>query len=377
MAANPAQETFGFALYARIAAANTDSNVILSPVSASLALALATEGAGASTRTALVRTLGAESLSPEQFTQQNAALLKSLATPDQVTLTIANALWGDAGVPFDQGFVTRLAAEYRATIETADLQSSEFPARVNAWVSKQTAGKVPTLIGEPLDTNAVLFLANAVYFKGKWAAAFEPSRTAPAPFHLPNGQSRKQPFMRREGSYAYFADSAFRIARLPYRGDQFAMYVILPAKDARPIAVYRPNETWFNAAVQQLAPTDLAVALPSFVVRYASALTAPLAAMGAAPAFAPGADFSRLIPDAALRSRSAYIRSVLQQTYVEVNEEGTEAAAATTAEMMVDTSSTAPKPFVVDRAFVIVIRDDETGALLFLGQITNPVPAGT
>ncbi|HWL40284.1 MAG TPA: serpin family protein [Gemmatimonadaceae bacterium] len=368
---------FGFALYDHVVAGAVDSNVFLSPSSAALALALATEGAGGSTRAALARTLGSEALSPEEFTKRNAALVRSLASAEQVTLVVANAFWGDADVPFDKSFAARLAGDYRATVETVDLQAPDFPARANAWVSRQTAGKIPTLVDAPLGGDATLYLANAVYFKGKWTDAFEPRRTAPAPFLLPDCKSRPQPFMRREGTYAYFADSAFRIARLPYRGNRLAMYVILPAKRVEPITVRRPTETWFSGAVRRLTPTELAVALPRFVLRYAAPLNGPLSAMGAAPAFGPGADFTRAISAATPKSRRVYISEVAQQTYVEVNEEGTEAAAATSVALSDSGGAPPPLPFVVDHPFVVVIRDDKTGALLFLGQITNPASGGT
>jgi serine protease inhibitor len=366
---------FGFAIYDHVVAGAVSSNVFLSPTGAALALALATEGSGGSTRAALARTLGSDTLSPEEFTRKNAALVQSLASAEQVTLVVANAFWGDADVPFDKSFAARLAGDYHATVETVDLQSPDFPARANAWVSRQTAGKISTLVDAPLGGDATLFLANVVYFKGKWADAFEASQTTPAPFQLADGTSRPQPFMQRDGTYGYFADSAFRIARLPYRGNRLAMYVILPAKGVDPITVHRPTATWFSGAVRRLAPTELAVALPRFVLRYKAQLNAPLSAMGAAPAFGPGANFTRLI-SATFGSRRVYISKVVQQTYIEVNEEGTEAAAATSVEAGDTAAAPPPVPFVVDHPFVVVIRDDKTGALLFLGQVTNPPSGG-
>lgn len=369
-------DDFAFALLGRLTAAAPGRNAFVSPASAGLAFSMALEGADGVTRDSLAVMLGVAGLESGEVTRRNAKLLGEIRNARDVTLTVANALWGRADVRFAPAFLQRVRDDYGAEVTALDLAAPAAVARINAWTRTATHGKIPEILAGALSDSTVLVLTNAVYFKGQWTTAFAPTATAPRPFHLPNGSVAPRPLMRQTGDFGYAAGEGFHLVRLPYRGRRLAMYVVLPDSGRTlPDLMARLTAARFRAAVASTAAQPVAVALPRFTLHCTANLGPPVASLGAAAAFDPArANFGPMfVPGGA--PEHVWIERAVQRTFISVNEEGTEAAAVTALDTRADSVPPPPVPFVVDRPFLFAIRDDRTGTLLFIGQVTDPAGA--
>ena len=359
--------TFATHFFREIVERDRAKNVFVSPLSAAQALGMVYEGAAGRTRQEMARVLGVTDTSAAG---SGAELVRTLTGQQDVTLTVGNSLWAREGVPFTSAYLERVRRDYRAEIASLDLSSAAALERINGWVSRETRGKIPRVLEEPLRGDDVLLLVNAVYFKGRWKDEFDKQATRERPFHLASGGRRSVPMMSRTGGYRHLRAAGFQVVRLPYKGDRFAMYVFLPDSGSSLASLYAG--AWVDR-LDSLRPADVHVVLPRFTLRYSADLAAPLAEMGMPSAFDQvQADLSRMLPREYLAGQNAYISKAKQDVYVEVNEEGTEAAAATSITVSVTSAPPPPIEFVVDRPFVAVIRDDATGALLFIGQVVDP-----
>jgi serpin B len=370
------QTAFAFDLYSILR--DKDGNLFFSPYSISTALAMTYAGAAGETASqmadALHFTLPAERLHPAfnayALDLKARAAQQSDGTPFE--LSIANSLWGQQGFPFLPAFLDLLAENYGAGMRLVDYANDAEGARqaINDWVSDETHGRIKDLISQgAVDAMTRLVLANAIYFKAEWLHPFEEPATSPEPFHLLDGSTVDVPMMHQSHSFGYVAGDGYQAIELPYRNGDASMLIVLPD----------PGQ--FGAVEQQLGakmmvdlvdgmtfvPVDLS--LPKFTYESEFNLNAALIALGMPDAFDPGrADFSGM--DGA---RDLYISDVLHKAFVAVDEKGTEAAAAT-AVIMELTSAPMGEPvtFTVDRPFIYMIRDQQTGTLLFLGRVVDP-----
>jgi serine protease inhibitor len=364
----PTYETFSLGLFRRVAEHAPDSNVFLSPVSAAFALAMAYGGSAGATQTAMGRALGVAGDAPEALGPRNAALLDSLTRQSDVQLKIASSIWAERGLPFLGAFLRQ------APTQLTDLHTPEAVREINAWVAKTTEGKIPTMLSAPMPDSAVMLLLNAVYFKGLWRDPFDTAATRPHAFTLAGGSVVTRRLMFRQGSMQYQRGANFQAVRLPYHGDRTAMYVFLPDSGV-PLAQFAATidtanwTQWMGA----FHGRRVRLGLPRFRVEYETTLNDPLKAMGMGLAFdEKRADFSGMLPSSYLARKNVFISQVVQKTYVDVDEAGTEAAAATGIHMVEPTALRPTPEMIVDRPFVVAIRDDKSGLLLFLGQISNP-----
>lgn len=220
-------DAFGFALFRRVVARDS-GNVLLSPASAGLALAMTATGARGPTLAEMSQALGLDRAPPETVAARNQGLLTSLRDQHDVELTIANALWGQRSVPFAPAFLDRTRRAFDAQISVVDFTAPAAVAAINDWVRSSTKGKIPTILDGRPDPSTVLILTNAVYFKGKWKDRFDSAQTRPRPFRKRDGTVVQRPMMTRVGDYGTFKGEHWRGLRLPYRGDRFSMYVLLP-----------------------------------------------------------------------------------------------------------------------------------------------------
>lgn len=370
----PTYEAFGLGLLRQVAAARPDSNVFLSPLSAGMALAMAYNGATGETKRQMAEALALGARGVDDVNAGN-RWLRGALQGGGVELAVANGMWAARGVPFEPALTERVRAAYGAEVAEVDFTEDATPARINDWVARATRGRIAEITAAPMDPALLLYLTNAVYFKGRWADEFAPAATRDRPFLLPGGARAPRPTMHRLGSYGYLEGDGFRAVRLPYRGDRMALYVFLP-DSASSLAAFRALLTpqrW-DAWMAEFAPRDVDVALPRFRAEGTFPLVEPLAALGIRDAFDPTrATFHALLPASRLGGgRNVFISEAVQKTWIEVNEEGTEAAAATGIGASVTSAPPPPVPFVVDRPFVAAVRDDRTGALLFVGQVTDP-----
>jgi serpin B len=366
---------FAARLLALVAERDAGKNIFLSPASAQLALSMVYNGAAGDTRRAMAEALGIGDMSLDAFNRQNQALLARLGAKGPVTVEVANSLWAKAGVPFTPAFLERTRTVYGAEVASLDLGSPAAMKRINRWVSDRTHRRIPTILDRP--SSGVLVLLNAVYFKGAWATPFEKRATSDGPFRLARGQTVQRPMMRDRGRYGYARGDGFQALRIAYTGGNQSMYVLLPDSGVAVSALHKELAGAASERWRRMTYEEVILALPRFRLEYEADLMASLEGLGMGVALDPNrADFGGMAPAAYLARGRLYISGAKQRTFVAVNEEGTEAAAVTKVEMDAGAAPPAvrvePKRFIVDRPFLVVIRDETTGATLFVGQIVDP-----
>lgn len=363
---------FGLDLYTSLRA--DGENLFFSPASIAYALAMTGLGARGTTAAEMDRVLHL----PADDTVVAAgfgALMNDVARDDGVvTVSLANRLYGQSGTPFAPAYLALLERHFGAGLEQVDYRRDAEAARnrINAWVEERTAQKIRDLLAPgAVDSATKLVLVNAVYFLGKWVEPFPKHATADALFHREQGGDVTTKFMRTTGRFGYAEQDGVQIAALPYRGDTMEMVVILPAAGT-PLAQVEEQldadqlATWLAA----MKPEKVAVTLPRLHLETSFELADALAKLGMPTAFTHKADFSGMTTDATPLS----ISRVVHKAYLDVDEEGTEAAAATAVVMEV-TSAIRPEPlneFRADRPFILAIRHKASGAILFLGRVADP-----
>lgn len=361
---------FAFGLVRELVRERPAANIFVSPYSVSAVLQMVNCGARGQTQAELAQALGSTNLSQSQVNQAYREVAESLqAAQSNAVLTVANAVWYRTGTQLLPEFTAVNRDFYRATLETLDFSNPATPGIINGWVDKNTQGKIKNLVSGPISSQVRVMLANAVYFKGTWEHKFDPKETQDQPFHLAGGRDKKTPMMRRRGDFAYQATDQFQAVRLPYLGGHLGMFVVLPATNSSPEQVLNSFDLqgWQTLARGfRNAPGTLV--LPRFKLEYEAELNKPLGALGVKLAFTDHADFS------GMSSEPLYLSEVKHKTYVDVNEVGTEAAAATIAIMRAASVMRPQAPFemVVDRPFVFAILDEPTQTILFLGVLKSP-----
>jgi serpin B len=323
----------------------------------------------------MVRVLELHGMTLEEANRANLAWLQSLTEPgDGVALSLANSMWVREGVPVLEGFLARIQEYYQAEVAHLDFAAPEAADTINSWVDQQTRGRIEDIVEPPIDADTLLFLINAVYFKGQWQAPFDPERTRDGQFTRPDGTTRTVPMMSREGTFEVWMGDGPQAVRLPYGEEgRFAMYVFLPAEGSNLVDLLQQvdADTW-NDWTSGIIASRVRLQMPRFTLEYEVSLNETLKAMGMEVAFDPDrADFTEMVPREWMEPENVYIKDVKHKTLLEVNEEGTEAAAATKVDMGI---LSLPPSFTVDRPFLVAIQDDETGIVLFAGAVVDPAP---
>lgn len=362
---------FGFTLFSSLASENAGKNTFISPTSIAVALAIATNGAAASTRASMLKTLGAPDASTGDFDAVNKTLMAELSNAgSDLQFTIANALWLNKQFSIVPAFVTTSHDVFSATAQDLPFGDPSAAATINDWVDKNTNGRIPEII-DSTNPDDVLVITNAIAMKAKWLVPFEKSDTHDTPFDTGSGSHVTVSMMSRDGGFDYADSGGWQVARLPYRGERFAMYVLLPHKGtALGDALRSFDRSAFDREISGLTEQRIAFAMPRYTATYKAELNEPLKHLGMAEPFEAGtADFSNMVE----RPQRAYISLVVHRAFVRVDEEGTEAAAATAIGMRATAIMMPPeKRMIVDRPFLMAIRDDKTKQILFLGAIYNP-----
>ena len=372
--------TFALALYARLQ--GEDGNLFFSPYSISTALAMTYAGARGRTAAQMADVLhfpvGTKpaGLNPRQLASEFGKLIKGLNAKGKegaYELSVANALWGQKGYGFLTEFLQLVEKHYDSRLNQVDFVGATEKARqtINAWVEKKTNDKIKNLIPKGiLDSMTRLVLTNAIYFKGNWARQFEEDRTHEAPFTLTDGQKVDVAMMNQTANFSYMETEALQGLELPYVNDELSMIVLLP-KELDGLGALEKSLTldnlseWFGKVQKR----EVVVSIPKFKLTSQFSLAAVLKAMGMTDAFSGNADFSGMNG-----RRDLAISAVIHKAYVDVNEEGTEAAAATAVTMRLTSMAPGPRPpvFRADHPFLFLIRDNQSGSLLFIGRVMNP-----
>ena len=374
-----ANNRFGFRLFEEVSAKDAHGNLCVSPTSLALALGMTYNGASGTTKTAMAHALALNGMSLEQLNLGSRALMRSLATPPAVSaptdaragkaapqLAIANSLWLRSEEALRRDFVQRTQQYYNAQVGSL----AHAPQNINGWVGQHTQGKITQIVTRENVESASAVLVNAVYFKGQWENAFDKSQTTDKPFHRADGNIATCKLMTRSGDYAYYKADAFQMVSLPYQSSQLDMVIVLPNADTK-LSAFLPQltpEHW-QQWTEKLSRHPGMVELPRFRAEYNVELSEALSTLGMGEAFGPRADFS------AMSHTPQYISKVIHKTFVNVDEAGTEAAAATAVIMRprgIFRPVVAPFQMTIDRPFLYAIRDRETGALLFVGTLAHP-----
>ena len=355
---------FGLALFNALNRSAT-SNVAISPISIALALQMVYNGAGGSTQQGMSQALQLQGLGALAVNNYNAALQAALIDPDpKVRLRIANSLWMHLDRnPVLPSFVSTNETYYAAKI--GDLAGA--PDDVNAWVGRETHGLIKTILPPANYSRVAAVLANAIYFSGMWTSTFIPSLTRAAPFTLSDGTEISCQMMHKTSTFPYFSGSNLQAVELPYgQTRRLRMLIILPAVGVN-LKSFVANMTSeeLNEWIADLKHAHVEIGLPRFTATYAGSLDKTLTSLGMGAAFdANVADFAGL----ASRTR-VYISDIEHETVVKVDESGTVAAGATAAELVLQSL---PIGMIMNRPFFYAVMDGKTGALLFIGTLTDP-----
>lgn len=364
----PGYLQFGFELLRRRLGATPADNVSLSPVSAGFALSVAALGARDQTQSEILRVLGFTGRRPDAVAQANKQWIAALSDQKDVQLEIANAIWVDQRFAVDSGYARRMAQAFHTQIASAPLRTPGGIAQINRWVAQHTHNRIEKILDQPRP-NSAAFIANATYFKGTWLKQFAKDATRPKPFYQSPGSPRDVPTMHATLDASYARAGNVQLARLPYLGGRFEMVIVL-ADSSTPLTqiTQQLTDSIWQRWMGQTKPAELEVALPRFKLETDMSLRPDLEALGMKLPFDPErADFSPMFVGHLERT---FISEVRQKTWIAVDEEGTEAAAATGVSLgLTSARIERPIPFVVNRPFIYALRDARTGLLLFLGVV--------
>jgi serine protease inhibitor len=373
-----ANNTFSFKLLKQLVAENQSGNLFLSPYSAATALQMAANGAAGQTKTEMQQVLEISTLSSTELNAACKAAADLLNSNDtNVVLTTANALWYRQGSAVKPGFLESNRNYFSSTIKALDFGNvGVAEAEINHWASDQTHGRITGIADGMIDpTYTDLILANAIYFKGKWFDPFDAKLTKERSFHPLAGPTKNLPMMEMSKKFTYRKGSGYQAVRLPYMGFDLAMYVFLPDPGSTPAKLLQimNGDNWRRVTIPGFSDRDGLVVLPKFKLETTMELNPALKTLGMKTAFnnqklKPDADFSQMF-----NNPQHHISEVRQKAFVEVNEEGTEAAAVTMMALSNKVEMDPPKPFemIADRPFLFAIVDDRSEMILFLGVVNS------
>jgi serine protease inhibitor len=365
--------SFGFKLFSQINGSEQNKNVFISPFSVSMAFGMLLNGANGSTLDSLEQALGDAGMSLSDINNAYKNVSVSLTTLDaHVTFQNANSIWYRDGFPVLTNFLNVNKNYFDAEVNSLNFNLPSTAQTINNWVNLKTYGKIPTILDGSIPSDIVMYLINAIYFKGAWTYKFDTSGTKDASFTCADGSIATCKLMNQEDTFAYYADSSMQAIDLPYGDRSYSMTVILPSAGISidQFASALSQSQW-NTIINKLDSAKVDLYMPKFTLNYSRVLNNELKALGMGIAFDPlRADLTRISAMGGL-----YVSYVLHKTYVDVDEEGTEAAAATV--IGIEIGAVYPgRPEInvmrIDHPFIFVIREHQSGTILFIGKIVNP-----
>ncbi len=358
---------FWLKLFKEIDRTDADKNVFISPLSISFALGMTLNGANSSTFDSMQSTLEFAGMPTQEINESYKSLMQLLTTADpSVQMQIANSIWYRNTFSVEKEFTDVNKTYFDAVVTALDFNKPDAATIINGWVNQKTNGKIPTIVEPPINPLTVMYLINAIYFKGVWTSQFKKEDTRDDLFTLRNGSKVDCKMMNQKATFRYYSNDKFAAIDLPYGHKFFSMTIILPRPDVDVSAFLAAFQTsdWENL-IAGFREENIPLSLPRFNLEYDKGLIPPLKALGMEIAFDPfRADFTRIN-----RNGELFINEAKHKTFVEVNEEGTEAAAVTSIGIGI---TSVPPVFRVDRPFIFVIRERTSGAVLFAGKILNP-----
>ncbi len=362
---------FSLGLLQKIDSIEADNNYMISPLSIDYALAMTANGAKNNTLDQMLNSMEFAGFELAEFNGYFGYIMDEIVNLDEdVNLSIANSIWYRNGFTVLPEFISVNQDYYNAEVSAIDFDAANAPDIINSWVSDATNGKIPDII-DNIGNDAVMYLINAVYFFGTWKYEFDQSETQKQDFYVSESLTSEVDMMKMEAELKYYYDADLSMVEIPYGQGNFVMDVILPAGDnsTGDVIFNLNNEKWQELCVGLVARNSI-LSLPKFKFDFENNLVPPLQALGMTDMFVDGlADFSGINGTGGL-----YVSAIKHKTYIDVNEEGTEAAAVTSVEVGVTSvNPDAPLYITVNRPFVFVIRELSTGVILFTGVVNNPV----
>jgi len=366
-----ANNRFGFNLFSQIQTNEPAENIAISPNSIAIALAMARRGTNGETLAEMTTALELDSLDSSSIDANYLKLIETLQNADpNVKLAIANSLWVDQDFTLKEEFINDAKQFYLAEVSNLDFGDSQAVNIINQWVAKNTNDKIPQIV-DSLSAEDVLYLINAIYFKGSWSNKFDPEATTEAPFYSDPDSSQPHQMMNQQGDYRYYENDRFQAVRIPYgKKQELGMYIFLPQEtsDLQTFNQQLNLNNW-QEWLSQMRSRPGNITIPRFELEYESDLQDVLSALGIKSLFsASQADFS------AMSDQKVAVDRIKHKTVIEVNEEGTEAAAVTSIGIRVTSVEPENIPFKmnVNRPFFFAIRDDITNSILFIGNLVEP-----
>jgi serine protease inhibitor len=363
-----ADNRVAFELFRAVNQLEGDKNVFISPLSVAMALGMAYNGAAGATQQAMQQTLSLMGMSLQEVNQAYHDVIDLLRDLDpRVEFLLANSIWYRDTWSFEQGLIDLNRQYFDAEVTALDFTSPTAAPTINGWVNDATRGKIPTIVPDPVTADIIMYLIDAIYFKGDWTYQFDRSRTQDAPFTLLDGTEKMVDMMSHgtEIEIGVSRSEDLQVGDLAYGGGAYSMTILLPpnAAEIGSLVDRLTRDSW-NEWVGQIHTEEMRVSLPKFTLEYEIELKDALSALGMGIAFSDTADFTGMYAPGGI-----FISKVKHKAFVDVNEEGTEAAAATLVGMA---PTSIPTSFVVDRPFVFVIREKLSGTILFMGKVVDP-----
>lgn len=350
-------------------ALSQDEQIVLSPLSASFALSMVANGANGNTLNEILTTLGFKDFSINDMNGYNQKLIEELSELDKTSiLETANSVWVDKSFSVIDSYPKVLKGTYQAEVKTADFSSATTREKINEWCSQKTHGRIPNFI-DNLDPTSKLVLLNALYFKGQWESPFPKENTQSDFFTTSTGEQKKVDFMQQyPREYKFMTDEQIAMAELPYGNGAYTMTIVLPHENLSIDEWMKQLNTSYWASLQsEMKAQRLKIKLPKFQIENKYLLTQTLKKMGISEAFMQEADFSNLSKD------DLFISEIMQANYFCIDEQGTEASAATgTNQIGIPGTNPTTIDFHANRPFLFILKERSTGTILFLGKINMP-----
>jgi serpin B len=364
-------DRFGLKLMHAVNQSRPDSNIFISPLSISMALGMTLNGANNETYSEIQSTLELNGLTQQQINETYKSLIALLTQVDpEVIFNIANSIWYRQGWTFEQSFIDVNKNYFNALVQSLDFNSPTAPDIINQWVNDNTNGKIDKIVNS-IDSTIVMYLINAIYFKGTWYYEFDKDETIDDLFTKPNATQIPCKMMIQTNDFAYSANNEFQAIDLPYGNGNFSMTVLLPSpgKNVDSLISNLTEENW-QIVLNSFSVQKGTLYFPKFELEYKITLNNVLKSLGMEVAFIPGlADFTNMYTGL----DDLFIDEVKHKTYVNVDEEGTEAAAVTSVSMGFTSIGGSGFTMKVDRPFVFVIHEKNSRSILFIGKIVEPV----
>lgn len=357
---------FAFDIFSRLNEEDKDKSIFISPLSISTALSMTMQGAGTTTREGMMKALKYEGIDLEEVNESYKNLLRYMDGVDKkVELDINNSIWIRKGKNIKDDFISVNKDVFNAYVTDLDFSKDDSADKINKWIANSTKNKIEKMIDAPISSDIIMYLINAIYFKGEWTHQFDKKLTFGTKFNTGDGDAKDVMMMSRKGEVEYGDKGDFKVVRLPYGKGKTSMYCVLPNEGVSINDFIKGlNEEKWKEIKESVSKTeDVLLNIPRFKMEYGiKALNNSLISMGMGEAFSAKADFSGI-------SNGVSISRVLHKAVIEVNEEGSEAAGVTVVEMKETAFMGDPPSFIANRPFVFFITKDTMGTILFMGKL--------